>query len=462
MRVQRRHLTGRLLIVYALLLVLSFAVRAKAPIDPPLTPAQRAVFVPARRGVVAGKERVRLAYRDISLSHDHDPPVILLLHGSPGVGVDFSNIMPTLAARFRVIAPDLPGFGASTRAVPDYSLLAHAAYVVDLLGRLEVTRAHLVGFSMGGGVALNLINQAPERVRSLTMLSAIGVQEMELLGEYRANHVLHGAQLATLWTIREAVPHFGWLDGTPFGVSYARNFFDSDQRPLRGILTRVTIPTQVVHGRSDLLVPVEAALEHGRLVPHSDMRLLDGGHFIVFSHGPEVESLIERFIDRVELGHALTRDQADADRIAAALQPVHAFPRPPLSGIGGVVAATLIAASALVSVDLGWIAGGVLVGFGRLALAMAASAALLGTMVRALFLVTWRVRANRRRFEWLDIIRMPLAGAASILIARFMPGPPLSEVDPTERAVILGLALFLVVRLVRILRSSSARTACER
>jgi pimeloyl-ACP methyl ester carboxylesterase len=444
--------TGRLLIVYALLLVVSFAVRAKAPVDRPLTPAQRAVFIPARRGVSAGTERVRVAYRDISQSPDRDPPVILLLHGSPGVGVDFSTLIPDLAARFRVIAPDLPGFGASTRAVPDYSLLAHAAYVVDLLGRLKVTHAHLVGFSMGGGVALNLIDQAPERARSLTMLSAIGVQEMELLGEYRANHVLHAAQLAALWTIREAVPHFGWLDGTPFGVSYARNFYDSDQRPLRGILTRMTIPTQVVHGRSDPLVPVEAALEHGRLVPHSDVRLLDGGHFIVCSHGPEVASLIERFIDRVELGHSLTRDQADADRIAAALRPVDALPRPPLNGIGAVVAAGLIAASALVSVDVAWIAGGVLVGSGRLALATAAVAALLGTMARTLLLITWnaRVRANRC-FEWLDIVRMPLAGATSILIARLLRAiPPLSDVDPIERAVLLTLAVFFVVRLVKI------------
>ena len=462
MRWRRRRRGGRLLLLYALLLVASFAVRARAPLERPLTGVQRAVFVPARRGVAAGAERVRLAYRDITPPHDRDPPAILLLHGSPGVGVDFSTIVPTLAARFRVIAPDLPGFGASTRIVPDYSVLAHAMYVLDLLDHLEVSHVHLVGFSMGGGVALNVIDQAPERVRSLTMLSAIGVQELELLGEYRANHVLHAAQLAALWTIREATPHFGWLDGTPLGVPYARNFFDSDQRPLRGILARTTVPTQVVHGLGDPLVPVQAALEHGRLVPHSEVRLLDGGHFIVFTHGPEVAALIGRFVDRVELGRALTRDRAEGGRIAAAVRPADALPRPPLDGIGAVVAAALVAASTLASVNLPWIAGGVLVGSGRLAPAMAAVAALLGTIVRAVLLVAWKGRTpTKRSFTRADLVRLPLSGLASILIVRLTAGLPL-PLAPLERAVFLALVLLLLVRLVGFQRSISARGECHR
>ena len=59
----------------------------------------------------------------------------------------------------------------------------------------------------------------------------VGVQEQELLGSYWGNHVLHGAQLGALWLLREGAPHFGVLDQFALDVKYARNFYDSDQRP---------------------------------------------------------------------------------------------------------------------------------------------------------------------------------------------------------------------------------------
>jgi pimeloyl-ACP methyl ester carboxylesterase len=141
--------------------------------------------------------------------------------------------VPGLPGR-RVIVPDLPGFGASEHDVADYSIRAHARYVLELLDALGVERADVVGFSMGGGVALSLADAAPARVRSITLLSSIGAQEYELLGDYAINHAFHGVQLAGLWGLRELVPHFGALDRTILGIPYARNFYDTDQRPLRG------------------------------------------------------------------------------------------------------------------------------------------------------------------------------------------------------------------------------------
>src|SRR2546426_475317 len=112
-----------------------------------------------------------------------------------------------------------------------------APYVLEMLDQLHIERAHFMGFSMGGGVALHIADIAPERVESLTMLSGIGVQEMELLGNYYLNHTIHGVQLAFLWGLHEATPHFGWFDHSMLDLSYARNFYDTDQRPLRVILS---------------------------------------------------------------------------------------------------------------------------------------------------------------------------------------------------------------------------------
>ena len=108
---------------------------------------------------------------------------------------DFRTLGPALARERLVLAPDLPGFGASAHDVPDYSVLAHAGYVLQLLDATAIERCHVLGFSMGGGVALELWGLEPERVASLTMLSSIGVEELELFGEHRINHWVHGLQL---------------------------------------------------------------------------------------------------------------------------------------------------------------------------------------------------------------------------------------------------------------------------
>jgi len=202
-----------------------------------------------------GSRQIRLAYRDSAPDSVAAPPVVLV-HGSPGTGEVYQKLTAILSPHFRVIAPDLPGFGFSTHDLPDYSFGAHGLYLIELLDALHIGKAQWVGFSMGGGVVLSAADLAPERIASIVMLSAIGVQEHELLGSYRANHALHGAQLAALWALREGVPHFGILDRFPLNVEYDTNFYDSDQRPLRSILMRYAGPMLIIHGSSDSMVPV--------------------------------------------------------------------------------------------------------------------------------------------------------------------------------------------------------------
>jgi pimeloyl-ACP methyl ester carboxylesterase len=108
----------------------------------------------------------------------------------PGSADDVARLAGRLATSRRVIAPDLPGFGHSSPALPDYSFRSHASYVCSRFDEVGISRAHVLGFSMGGGVALSLFTLCPGRVESLVLLSSIGVQEMELLGEYHLNHVL--------------------------------------------------------------------------------------------------------------------------------------------------------------------------------------------------------------------------------------------------------------------------------
>jgi len=365
-------------IVYGCLLLISSLVRRNP--QPTITPgpSDRMVTLQAVLHDRLLSQTVRLAYRDYMPEQPESAAVVVLIHGSPGHMGDFDRLGPLIGRRIRAIAPDLPGFGASSLNVPDYSFHAHAVYVRQLLDGLHITKAHLVGYSMGGGVALSFARQSPDRLASVTLLSAIGAQEMELTGDYYVNHVVHGAQLGGLWLLMEATPHMGTFDHAMLGVPYARNFFDSDQRPLRDVLRNLQPPTLIIHGRSDGLVPYEAALEHRRLVPQSELVSLDGDHFELFRKATELTDTITRFVSRVERGQATDRHHAETTRVAAAL-PLYGQPRfPRLRGIAASVVTSLVITISFVSMSFGAATAGALVAANRLVLTTALLAAFVG------------------------------------------------------------------------------------
>ncbi|HRC85422.1 MAG TPA: alpha/beta fold hydrolase, partial [Thermoanaerobaculia bacterium] len=397
--------------------------------------------MPAQSG---GKElagEVRLAYR--LWQPEKEPqkaPWLILLHGSPGGSHDFNRLAPELAQRFRVVAPDLPGFGASSHDVPDYSIAAHAAYARALLARLGAEKAHVLGFSMGGGVAIEMARQAPGEVASLTLLSGLGVQEVELLGDYRLNHAVHGLQLGLLWLAKVALPHFGLFDDAVLGIPYARNFYDSDQRPLRPTLERLQVPVLILHGDHDVLVPYSAALEHHRLVPQSELLTFPGeNHFMVFAGGERLSAPILDFLGRVEAGQATTRATATPERLAAASKPFDPKSQPPAIGLTRLVVVLLLAASTFVSEDLTCVAAGVMVGQGRLGFVAATVGCLLGIFVGDLLLFAagrylgrpWLRRAPLKWFVKPQAVAASSKwfrerGAMLIFTTRFLPGTRLA------------------------------------
>src|SRR5262249_39011791 len=149
--------------VYGLLLGVSFGVRASRQSVADADPLDRVAVTQAVDANRLTSAQVRIVYREDSPSSGQPSKTIVLLHGSPGHKEDFGRLAPILAQHLRVVVPDLPGFGSSTRALPDYSFRAHAVYIRQLLDQLGVGRVHVLGYSMGGGVALTLTDLAPDR-----------------------------------------------------------------------------------------------------------------------------------------------------------------------------------------------------------------------------------------------------------------------------------------------------------
>ncbi len=446
---RRRRALRWLALGYLVLLALSSLWRFFAgDEDPPLGPEVSAVEVAVQDSAGARPESeqspgVRLAFREWGgaagrLTDGAEQPALplLMLHGSPGSHRDFSTLAPALANHgIRSIAPDLPGFGASSRQVPDYSILAHARYSLALMDQLGIERAHLLGFSMGGGVALEIYRLAPSRVASMTLLSSIGVQEMELLGSYPMNHLLHALQLSAVQTALWALPHFGRLDRSMLGKPYARNFFDTDQRPLRSVLAAFEPPMLIIHGAEDPLVPPAAAREHHRLVPQSRLLMLDSSHFYIFAGGERIAPDIAEFIAAVEQGSAPRRADATPQQLTEAAAPFDSRSLPPLAGLSLIVIMVLLALATLVSEDLTCVGAGLLVAQGRIDFLPAAFACFAGIYVGDMMLFwagRWLGRPALRLppFKWWvteAAVQRSSAwfqrrGAAVIFLSRFLPG----------------------------------------
>lgn len=417
--------------VYLLLMAWSGVVRFRQP-ETPFPDNKKAVTLHAVSGEKTLDTKIRFAYQEFSPTNPSDSVPIILLHGSPGDSGSLEKLGKELSKNRRVIIPDLPGFGDSTEQIPDYSIRAHALYLLEFADQLKIEKFDVLGFSMGGGVILNLYDLKPEKVRSVAMVSAIGVQEYELLGNYHVNHALHGLQLGFFWFLKEFTPNFGIFDRMV--IEYCRNFYDSDQRPLRGILQKINAPFLIIHGTQDPLVPVEAAREHARLVPQSEFQELgDESHFMVFMNPEKIAPTLNQFLSKVENGTAKIRATADAQRVAESQKPF----QPDISEAKGATAFViflLLAVSTLISEDLACITAGVLAAQGRISLALAIWACFFGIWVGDLLLflvgrwfgrkalqrapLRWFISEERvlRGAEWFQ-----RRGAVAIFLSRFTP-----------------------------------------
>lgn len=239
----------------------------------PLDPTKKTIELPSHR----------IAYLEWGAENTNLPPLILL-HGSPWSGAkDWEDLGHELAAKGRrVIAIDRLGFGASSRWVDDYSFEADRRTVLQLMDTLGIARAHVGGWSYGGGPALLLAAKDSDRVLSVTLLSAIGVQEGEGSGSYQIEHIKYASLHIFANWLPNTVPHFGAIGSPSFRNTFSRDFLDSDQRPFADYLPVMKPPLLVVHGKSDPLIGAWVAERHHSLHPNSRLVLLSGSHFLPF------------------------------------------------------------------------------------------------------------------------------------------------------------------------------------
>ena len=234
---------------------------------------------------------------------------VVLIHGSgPGV-TSYANwrlVLPALAENFRVLAPDMVGFGFSERpANIKYGVQTWADQVVGLMDTLELPRAHMVGNSFGGAIALRIATQHPDRVGKLVLMGSMGVpfpitEGLERVWGYEPSFENMRKVLDVFAYSRDLVNdelaevRYRGSIQPGFQESFAAMFPAPRQRWVEAMCTpeddirRLPHRTLIVHGREDQVIPVQTSL---RL-----MELIDNADLSVFSHCGHW-SMIERTED---------------------------------------------------------------------------------------------------------------------------------------------------------------------
>jgi pimeloyl-ACP methyl ester carboxylesterase len=127
-------------------------------------------------------EEIRLHGHRVTYKRAGWGPVVVLIHGITGSSATWDHVIEPLSEHYTVVAPDLLGHGESAKPRGDYSLGAYASGIRDLIAAIGHDRATVVGHSLGGGVAMQMAYQFPERVERLVLVSSGGLgREVHLL-----------------------------------------------------------------------------------------------------------------------------------------------------------------------------------------------------------------------------------------------------------------------------------------
>lgn len=247
------------------------------------------------------EDRVRrLNYKDVGPG----PIPVVLLHGFPFDSDLWRPQMPALADRYRVIAPDLRGFGASQLVAEAYTIARLADDVADLLDALGLGRAVIGGLSMGGYVAFEFFRRHPRRVAALVLADTRPDPDGP---EGQANRA-RMAELARIQGSRAVVDELlpkllsaGTRAQKPEVERALRDMMEAanpeaiaaalmamaardDSRPL---LPEIDVPTLVIGGAEDSLTPPEHMREWGHQIPRARLELIEGAGHVSNLEQPE-------------------------------------------------------------------------------------------------------------------------------------------------------------------------------
>jgi len=245
-------------------------------------------------------------------------PAVVLVHGSgPGVTAyaNWRLVVPALAQRFRVIAPDMAGFGFSERPEKaDYGVDLWTEQVAGLLDALNIPQASVVGNSFGGAIALRLAARHPEKVAKMVLMGSMGIdfpitEGLDRVWGYEPSFENMRRVMDVFAYDRALVPdelaevRFRASTQPGFQESYAAMFPEPRQRWVDAMRTpdddirALPHRTLVVHGREDQVIPVDNSIRLMQLLDNADVHVFGHcGHWVQIERSADFNRLVSDFL----------------------------------------------------------------------------------------------------------------------------------------------------------------------
>lgn len=284
----------------------------------------------------AGTQRSTAGERPVSYHAAGEGAALLLLHGSgPGVSAwaNFGELLPILSTRYRVVMPDLPGYGAS--AAPeldgDYGRTALDA-VREVLAAEGIDRVHVVGNSLGGMLALRLALEQPDLVDRVIAMGPGGAS-FPLFGPQPTEGIkrlveftndpsrdkliawMHSMVGDPAFVTAERIDARWSSASTPEALAFTREFYAAAMRsmqsgtaaaPLWSKLDAIAHPVLLVYGREDRVTPVEGAFLPLRLMRNAELHVVaNAGHWVMLERPRSFVRIVLEFLGRPATGEAL-------------------------------------------------------------------------------------------------------------------------------------------------------------
>lgn len=250
--------------------------------------------------------------RNISLSYNHfgSGEPLLLIHGL-GERKEGWTCQHELADEFELIIPDLRGHGEN-KQYEDISIESFALDLFALLDKLNIKKVNICGLSMGGIIAQEMYRIAPERCRSLILVST---------AHYAPENLIKWVYYIRKWRSRSLTKEqqqmisartclYSWNDEliSKFNTFYSPNregYIQSMEACLtfdyRDLLKKINVPTLVTGGQYDAIIPLWVQIDMHRMIPNSELVIFkDAGHIAKLEKAEEFNQTIRKFLRKLD------------------------------------------------------------------------------------------------------------------------------------------------------------------
>ena len=235
-------------------------------------------------------------------------PLVVIHGGGDGARVWLETVSD-LCEHYRVYIPDLPGFGQSQPMGDRQDLSEFVEFVEDFSNSLGLKRFHLAGHSIGGSIALRYALKFPQKIGKLVLVSSMFLgKEMALWVRFLSHSVFrrtlgaaaHGIMKAVKWLIGLVYAPFRLVNPLPrarMNLGESISALKDHTAELMSQLSQLMMPTLLVWGARDSVVPVRYAYAAAEVIPDCQLHVFEGcGHFVYKQIGKEFPRLLKRFL----------------------------------------------------------------------------------------------------------------------------------------------------------------------